>query len=86
MRADHSTEGLRSELNTVRYELSTLQDERELEGIRHEKELRALEAKCEAQAKRADSVESDKTYLFNRQKELSEKLEKVKDQATNQKV
>jgi len=38
----------------VRYELSTLQDERELERIRHEKELRALEAKCEEQAKRAD--------------------------------
>ncbi|CAZ85559.1 unnamed protein product [Tuber melanosporum] len=86
MKASHSTEGLRSELNTVRYELSTLQDERELERIRHEKELRVLEAKCEEQAKRADSVESDKTYLFNRQKELSEKLEKVKDQATNQKV
>ncbi|KAG0641612.1 spindle assembly checkpoint component Mad1 [Tuber brumale] len=86
MKAGHSTEDLRSELNTVRYELSTLQDERELERIRHEKELRVLEAKCEEQAKRADSVESDKTYLFNRQKELSEKLEKVKDQATNQKV
>lgn len=30
--------------------------------------------------------ETDKRYLFDKQKELSEKLQKVKDQATNHKV
>lgn len=38
----------------MRYELSTLQEERELEKIRHEKEIRALETKVEEQGKRAD--------------------------------
>lgn len=51
---DLSSETLRSELNSVRYELSTLQEERELEKIRHEKEIRILETKVEEQGKRAD--------------------------------
>lgn len=54
MRVDLSSETLRSELNSVRYELSTLQEERELERIRHEKEIRTLETKVEEQGKRAD--------------------------------
>lgn len=54
MRVDLSSETLRSELNSVRYELSTLQEERELERIRHEKEIRVLETKVEEQGKRAD--------------------------------
>lgn len=53
-RVDLSNESLRSELNTLRYELSTLQEEREMEKIRHEKEIRALEAKVEEHGKRAD--------------------------------
>lgn len=54
IRVDLSSETLRSELNSVRYELSTLQEERELERIRHEKEIRTLETKVEEQGKRAD--------------------------------
>jgi len=92
-------------LNSVRYELSTLQEERELEKIRHEKDIRTLEAKVEEEGKRADvsssclvadlgnhvanmlqTGETDKRYLFDKQKELSTKLQKVKDQATNHKV
>lgn len=34
----------------------------------------------------AQTEETDKRYLFDKQKELSERLQKVKDQATNHKV
>jgi hypothetical protein len=51
---DQSNEIIRGDLNSVRYELSTLKEERQLEKIRHEQEVRALEAKVEEQAKRAD--------------------------------
>ncbi|KAL7276529.1 coiled-coil domain-containing protein mad1 [Rhizina undulata] len=85
IKPDVSNENLRSKLNAALYELSTLRDERELEKIRHEKEIRGLEAKVEEQGKRADEVETDKRFLFDQHKEVSEKLKKVKDQATNQK-
>lgn len=51
---DHSNEIIRGDLNSVRYELETLKEERQLEKIKHEQELRALEASVEEQAKRVD--------------------------------
>lgn len=70
----------------MRYELATLREERALEKIRCEQEQRALEARCEEAEKRADAVETEKRFLFDKQKELSEELQKVRDKATNQKV
>lgn len=49
-----SNEGIRADLNSVRYELSTLQEERELEKIRHEKEIRELQSKLEERSKKSD--------------------------------
>ena len=51
---DQSNEIIRGDLNSVRYELQTLQEERALEKIRHEQEIRTLEAAVEVQSKRAD--------------------------------
>ncbi|KAI5850489.1 spindle assembly checkpoint component Mad1 [Morchella snyderi] len=84
-KADLSNEGIRADLNSVRYELSTLQEERELEKIRHEKEIRELQLKLEEQSKKSDASEADKRYLFEKQKDLSENLQKVKDQAASHK-
>lgn len=83
---DISNEGLRSELNSLRYELQTIKADRELERIRHQEELRAAGAKAEEKMKLADAVETDKRFLFEKQKSLGEELGKVKDQAENQKV
>lgn len=54
MKVDQSNEIIRGDLNSVRYELETLKEERQLEKIKHEQELRALEASVEEQAKRVD--------------------------------
>lgn len=54
MKVDLSNEIIRGDLNSVRYELQTLREERQLEKVRHEQELRTLEASVEEQAKRAD--------------------------------
>jgi hypothetical protein len=54
VKVDLSNEIIRGDLNSVRYELQTLREERQLEKVRHEQELRTLEASVEEQAKRAD--------------------------------
>ena len=85
-KVDFSNEGLRSEVNSLRYELSTIKADRELERVRHQEEIRALEAKAEGIAKFADKTDTDKRFLFDQQKALAEELAKVKDQAENEKV
>ncbi|KAF8537604.1 spindle assembly checkpoint component Mad1 [Trichophaea hybrida] len=85
VKADQSNEIIRGDLNSVRYELQTLREERQLEKIRHEQELRALEVSVEEQAKRADALESDKRFLYEKQDELGKKLQKVKESFTSQK-
>lgn len=85
-KVDFSNEGLRSEVNSLRYELSTIKADRELERVRHQEEIRSLEAKVEENAKLADRTETDKRFLFDQRKALAEELTKVKDQAGSEKV
>jgi len=54
VKINYSNEAIRGELNTARYELQMLKEERALEKLRHEQECRALEASVEEHAKRAD--------------------------------
>ena len=46
-------EELRTLIKTLRYELETVKHEREVVSLRHEKELRDVQAKAEADFKRA---------------------------------
>ena len=82
---DISNEGLRSEVNSLRYELQTHKADRELERIRHEGQLRAAEARAEEKARLADAAETDKRFLFEKQKSLGDELGRVKHTAENQK-
>lgn len=82
---DISNEGIRSEVNSLRYELQTLKADRELERIRHDEQLRTTEARAEEKAKLADAAETDKRFLFEKQKSLADELGRVKDTAENQK-
>jgi hypothetical protein len=54
VKIDQSNEIIRGDLNAARYELSNEREERQLENIRHNQELRILEQKIEVVAKRAD--------------------------------
>ncbi|KAI5848920.1 spindle assembly checkpoint component Mad1 [Tricharina praecox] len=85
VRVDISNEVIRGDLNSVRYELQMLKEERSLEKIRHEQECRALEAVAEEHAKRADTLESDKRFLFEKQKDLGEKLQEMRAEAAEAK-
>jgi mitotic spindle assembly checkpoint protein MAD1 len=50
---EQGNDALRAELKAVQYELSTIKQERQLVELRHEKELRDVQRKAEADFKRA---------------------------------
>ena len=50
---DNTNEEVRAQLRAVQYELSTIQQERQLMELRHEKELREVRKKAELDFKRA---------------------------------
>jgi mitotic spindle assembly checkpoint protein MAD1 len=85
VKIDQSNEIIRGDLNSVRYELQTLREDRALEKVRHEQEIRELQAAVEEHARRADALESDKRFLFEKQKELADTLAKTKDEAATEK-
>ena len=50
---DVGNEELRVQIKTLRYELETVKQERDVVNLRHEKELRDVKAKAESDFKRA---------------------------------
>jgi hypothetical protein len=50
---DLENEELRVQVNTLRYELENIRQERDLTALRHEKELRDLQAKADADFRKA---------------------------------
>ncbi|KAF1809360.1 hypothetical protein P152DRAFT_461545 [Eremomyces bilateralis CBS 781.70] len=50
---DSGNEDLRAQINTLHYELESIKQERELAALEHQKELRELENRAEADFKRA---------------------------------
>lgn len=77
---------LRAQLNTVRYELETIKQERELEQLRHQDELQKLTRTVENVSKEKEKVETDKRLLFEKHKTATEELAKVKKKSQQSKT
>ncbi|KAK9361626.1 spindle assembly checkpoint component Mad1 [Lipomyces starkeyi] len=71
---------LRAENHGLKYELSNLKDEREREKLRFEATIRELELKITEEGKRADALESDHQFLFDKHKESTAELNKLKEE------
>ncbi|KAK9375708.1 spindle assembly checkpoint component Mad1 [Lipomyces chichibuensis] len=71
---------LRAENHGLKYELSNLKDEREREKLRFEATIRELELKIAEEGKRADALESDQQFLFEKHKESTAELNKLKEE------
>ncbi|KAI9852915.1 MAG: Mitotic spindle assembly checkpoint protein MAD1 [Thelocarpon superellum] len=78
---DHGNEDLRAQVKALQYELSTFKQERELVELRHEKELREVQKKGEADFKRAQASESDSHVASHRYDTLARELKAAQDQA-----
>lgn len=61
------------------YKLSTERDERERDRLWYENSIREIEHKVQLEGKRADSLESDQMFLYNKHKETSDALGKAKE-------
>ncbi|KAA8917829.1 hypothetical protein TRICI_000031 [Trichomonascus ciferrii] len=77
---------MEEELSALRYKLSTEQDERERDRLWYENSIRELENKVKEEGKRADALESDQMFLFNKQKETSDALEKARNDLNSEKT
>lgn len=53
------------QLSTLKYELENIKQERELEALRHEKEIRDLQLKADADFRKAQ-VSCYKIFIFTR--------------------
>ncbi|KAK9324763.1 spindle assembly checkpoint component Mad1 [Lipomyces orientalis] len=75
-----SVDALRAENHALKYELSNLKDEREREKLRFETTIREFELKITEEGKRADALESDQQFLFDKHKEAAAELAKLKEE------
>ncbi|KAK9472572.1 spindle assembly checkpoint component Mad1 [Dipodascopsis tothii] len=75
---------LRAENYALKYKLSNVEDEREREKLRFENTIRQLEQRVKDEGKRADALENDQAFLFERQKETAEELNRLKSQTSSQ--
>ena len=79
-------ENLRARINTLDYELKNLQQERGLLVLQHEKELRDLQVKAEADFKRAQAAESASKKTTQKYDALTQELRDSQNQAINERT
>jgi mitotic spindle assembly checkpoint protein MAD1 len=61
---DPEKDELRVQVNTLKYELENSKQERELMVLRHEKELRELQSRADADFRKAQASQLGKLLLF----------------------
>lgn len=79
-------ESLRAKINALDYELKTLQQERGVLTLQHEKELRDLQAKAEADFKARQTAESASKKAAQRYEQIARELREAQDQSINEKT
>ncbi|KKY18344.1 putative m protein repeat protein [Phaeomoniella chlamydospora] len=79
-------EDLRAQLNSLRYELENLQQERGLLTLQHEKEIRELQVKAEADYKKAQAAEGVALKASKKYEALQKEVRDAQDQNINEKA
>ncbi|CAN6654267.1 hypothetical protein TRVA0_027S00650 [Trichomonascus vanleenenianus] len=77
---------LNEKINALTYELQTERNDREREKVWYENSIRELEQKVKDEGRRADSLETDRMFLYKQQGETSEQLESTKEQLEQEKI
>ncbi|WPH00595.1 spindle assembly checkpoint component mad1 [Acrodontium crateriforme] len=84
--ADIGNENLRAQLNTLQYELEAIKQERELHELRHQQELRDVQARAEADFSRAQAAEAAGNAAKSKADALNRDWKEMQDRATNEKT
>ncbi|OJD24978.1 hypothetical protein ACJ73_03656 [Blastomyces percursus] len=85
-KADAGNEELRVEIKTLRYELDNLKQERDLTALHHEKELRELQIRADADFRKAQAAESSSHRAQHKIESLTTELKTVQESAINEKA
>ncbi|EWC44071.1 hypothetical protein DRE_07206 [Drechslerella stenobrocha 248] len=84
--ADSAQDALLVELNALKYELSTLKQDRELEKLNSNREVHALQKKIQEDGKAFEQERSEKNFIFERHQTLAGELETVRQGSLNEKM
>ncbi|PGH09375.1 hypothetical protein AJ79_05687 [Helicocarpus griseus UAMH5409] len=83
---DAGNEELRVQISTLRYELDNLKQERDLTALHHEKELRDLQMRADADFRKAQAAESSSNKAQHKIDSLTAELKSVQETAINEKA
>ncbi|OCL11538.1 mitotic spindle assembly checkpoint protein-like protein MAD1 [Glonium stellatum] len=86
VRPDPGNEDLRAQINTLQYELDSLKQEREVTNLRHQKELREVQNKAEADFRRAQAAETSNNAVTAKYNALVRELQDTQDRSVNEKL
>lgn len=84
IKPDIGNEDLRAQIKTLKYEVQSFKEERELSTLRHDKELRDVQLKAEEVFRKAQVEESGKVVPILKYDSLRRELKESQDQSINQ--
>nr|OQO31443.1 hypothetical protein B0A51_02154 [Rachicladosporium sp. CCFEE 5018] len=84
VRTDHSTETLRTQVRTLQYELDALKQERELHTLESQSEIRDVQARAEADYKRAVDAERARDTAVKKVEALAREVQDVRIKGENE--
>ncbi|KNG89649.1 M protein repeat protein [Aspergillus nomiae NRRL 13137] len=82
---DTEKEELRVQVNTLKYELENIKQERDLMVLRHEKELRDVQLKADADFRKAQAAESASHRANHKSESLAKELKEAQETSLNEK-
>jgi mitotic spindle assembly checkpoint protein MAD1 len=83
---DRVISDLKAEIKTLKYSISTRDQEQELAKLRQESELREARRKADEDFKKMQSAEGERNKAIRQYEALAKELQEVKDRATNEKA
>ncbi|PSN64607.1 spindle assembly checkpoint component MAD1 [Corynespora cassiicola Philippines] len=81
---DPVNEDLRAQLNTLRYELETAKQEKELMRLEHQQELRDTQSKAEADFRKAQQAETTNNLTAKKCEALQKELSEINTRSANE--
>ncbi|KAL9114042.1 MAG: hypothetical protein Q9227_001814 [Pyrenula ochraceoflavens] len=81
-----NNENLRAQVNSLKYEVENLRQDKELVALRHEKELRDAQVKTEAEFKKTQAAESVNFKSTRKLESVQQELREAQSQAINEKA
>lgn len=75
---------LKAEIKSLKYTLSTIEQEKELTALRHDRELHDVQRKAEEDFKKMQSAEGEKLKAMRQYESLLKELAEIRDAASNE--